>query len=457
MDDVTTADLLARMEAMAARLDGQASEIEGLRAENVAQAREIARLTPQASALGAAAATGEPGRTTTRRGLLRGALAAGAAATALAVAQATPAQAGTDGDVILGGNNNYTGATTFVVNGSTTAPSFAGYSRKIGVEGVGQRGGVGIRGSSSDGDGPDLNGAGNGVEGRSRTGNGVEGRSGFGNGIYGRSENGNGIGVRGESGTYVGVAGYGNSYVGVLGNGSSAGVRGEAPTGNGVLGIASGSGDGVQGRSGSGSGVRGISTSGVGIYGTSTSSVGVLAVSVSGYAMQVSSQSNYGFVAAGTPFAGVFAGNLYVQGSMTVASGAKSAAVKKRDGSMARVYCQESPEPWFEDFGTATLTGGQAVVDLDPEFDEVVKGDDYRVFLTAIGNTGFLFVSRKGPHRFEVRSEKGASATGSFDYRVVARRLDDVGKRLEKIDVPDIAKAQANLKARAPQPNKSAP
>ena len=30
-----------------------------------------------------------------------------------------------------------------------------------------------------------------------------------------------------------------------------------------------------------------------------------------------------------------------------------------------------------------------------------------------------------------------ASASGTFDYRVVARRLEDVGKRLEKVDVPD--------------------
>jgi len=37
------------------------------------------------------------------------------------------------------------------------------------------------------------------------------------------------------------------------------------------------------------------------------------------------------------------------------------------------MYCQESPEPWFEDFGTATLTNGRAVVELDPDFDAVVS------------------------------------------------------------------------------------
>ena len=42
----------------------------------------------------------------------------------------------------------------------------------------------------------------------------------------------------------------------------------------------------------------------------------------------------------------------------------------------------------------------------------MVKGDDYRVFLTEIGDCGGLYVSRKGPHRFEVRSRAGAGATG---------------------------------------------
>lgn len=75
---------------------------------------------------------------------------------------------------------------------------------------------------------------------------------------------------------------------------------------------------------------------------------------------------------------------------------------------------------------------------LDPEFDEVVKGDDYRVFQTVIGDCGGLYVSRKGPHRFVVQSRAGASADGTFDDRVVTRRLDDVGKRLERIDLPVI-------------------
>ncbi len=64
-------------------------------------------------------------------------------------------------------------------------------------------------------------------------------------------------------------------------------------------------------------------------------------------------------------------GNLYVQGNFQV-SGAKSAAVPHPDGTHRLLYCVESPEAWFEDFGTGTITAGKAEVTLDPDFAAVV-------------------------------------------------------------------------------------
>jgi hypothetical protein len=74
------------------------------------------------------------------------------------------------------------------------------------------------------------------------------------------------------------------------------------------------------------------------------------------------------------------------------------------------------------------LASGRAVVDLDSDFDAVVKGDDYRVLLTEVGDCGGLYVAREGPHRFAVRSRAGVAASGAFDYRVVARRKADLPK-----------------------------
>ena len=140
-----------------------------------------------------------------------------------------------------------------------------------------------------------------------------------------------------------------------------------------------------------------------------------------------------------TESAALFAGNVAITGSLTVqGSYPKSAAVKKRDGTLARMYCQEAPEPWFVDFGRGQIKDGKAVVDLDPELDQVVKGDDYHVFLTEYGDLRGLYVADVRPHRFEVRSRDGAAANGSFGYRVVARPLDDVGGRMEKVERPKL-------------------
>jgi hypothetical protein len=99
------------------------------------------------------------------------------------------------------------------------------------------------------------------------------------------------------------------------------------------------------------------------------------------------------------------------------------------------MYCQESTEPWFEDFGSATLANGRAVVDLDPDFDAVVKGDDYPIYTMPEGDCNGLFISRKGPHRFVVEELKGGKSNLPFRYRVVSRRRDNVGRRLEKVDL----------------------
>jgi hypothetical protein len=75
------------------------------------------------------------------------------------------------------------------------------------------------------------------------------------------------------------------------------------------------------------------------------------------------------------------------------------------------MYCQESPEPWFEDFGRGTLDQGRAEIALDPDFVGVVKGDDYDVFLTPYGDSKGLYVSSKGSGKFAVAEQQGGPAS----------------------------------------------
>ena len=434
-----------------------------------------------------------------RRGILAG--VATVVAGALARLTAQPVHAGIDGDLVLNASNTGTAITTlqslpaggsgYTVLRVTNLRIADAILADGGPGSLGNAGGRGINatgGNNDDGSfalpsaGGDaiLGTGGNTISAVGSGGRGVRGVGGAagtgtgGTGVEGTGGAPNGAGVRGAGGGSAGSQGSGvvavtnstsNAALQANNNGAGPGARGEATSGPGVLGEAT-SGPGVRGEATSGFGVFGESTSGVGVFGQSANSFGIFGTSGSSFGCGGASTAPgtaglFGFsstpgviglqgihtVAGG--FAGFFSGDVFITGSLTVASGAKSAAVKKKDGSMARVYCQESPEPWFEDFGTAELKGGQASVALDPEFDEVVKGDDYRVFLTPIEVECSLYVSRKGPHQFVVRTVGGAAVNGSFDYRVVARRAEAVGARLEKVQVPsvDVEKLKRDISA----------
>jgi hypothetical protein len=148
------------------------------------------------------------------------------------------------------------------------------------------------------------------------------------------------------------------------------------------------------------------------------------------------SASSYALVAtSSTGLAGLFQGNVLIQGSYT-ATGSKSAAVPHPDGTHRRMYCQESPEPWFEDFGEAQLSNGRADVRLDRDFAVVVHGDKYHIYLTPHGECEGLYVSSRNPNGFEVRELRRGTSSVGFSYRVVAKRKDIPGPRLERVNVP---------------------
>jgi hypothetical protein len=292
------------------------------------------------------------------------------------------------------------------------------------------------------------------------SGPGVDGEnSSTGPGVYGNnSANPGAPGVWGNSPNFLGVSGVGD--VGCYGRGTDTGVWGEgavtgvASTNSGwggyfkgsvigaigeinsstndrpaLLGRNLGNGPGILGTSsGQGSiGIGGGSDVGVGFWGTASSTgVGVLAASVSGTGLWAQSQ-NY--------FAGVFSGPVLVQGSLSV-TGAKSAAVRNSSGRLVRLYSVESPESWFEDLGTGQLNNGNATVALEPQFASLVKTDQYHIFLTPRGALkGTLYADNIGPDSFTVHDSGGASSV-AFDYRIVAKRGDITGARLEHVDEP---------------------
>lgn len=130
-------------------------------------------------------------------------------------------------------------------------------------------------------------------------------------------------------------------------------------------------------------------------------------------------------------------GNTWTNGSF---NGFKS--IEAKDGAThVAMKSIQSPEAWFEDFGSASLINGQAVVEIDELFTQVAStSTKYLVFLTAVSeNAVHLFVSKKAADSFTVKGVNldGSPANCSFDYRIVANDAEDKGQRFETVDIPE--------------------
>jgi len=265
------------------------------------------------------------------------------------------------------------------------------------------------------------------------------GSSGYTNGVYGQSSSPSGNGV---SGNALAISGFANGVYGQTASTDAAGVSGlaSAPTGYtaGVVG---------QSNSSSGSGLAGYerATSGVtaGVIGQVFSPQGIAGVfsNVPGQGLILQGLS-------GNSFTQVFSvdtnGNLQISGNLII-GGTKSSTAKLQDGREVALYAVESPENWFEDFGSAELSNGVAWVALDSSFAQTVNAAvNYHVFLTANGDSNGLYVARKTAAGFEIREHGGGTSNVAFDYRIVARRRGYEAIRL--LQVPE----RKNLEALHP-------
>jgi hypothetical protein len=233
--------------------------------------------------------------------------------------------------------------------------------------------------------------------------------------VFGWSRHG--VGVYGESQTHPGMIGLSDQYTGVVG---TSGNEGPMTFPNFYT------TPGVFGTSNQQAGVVGSSNGSYGVYGYSTNAAAVVGQ------------------AGPAAYAGVFFGNVAINGDLTVGGSfnLKGCAVPFPDGTHRTLYCMESPEVWFEDFGAAKLERGRAIVKLDADFAKVIKRGDYKVFLTPEAECRGLSVRRKRAASFEVRELMGGKSSVAFSYRIVGRRRDvRRHKRFPKFDMPSFPAA----------------
>ncbi|MBI4753315.1 hypothetical protein HY793_02940, partial [Candidatus Desantisbacteria bacterium] len=111
-------------------------------------------------------------------------------------------------------------------------------------------------------------------------------------------------------------------------------------------------------------------------------------------------------------------GTTSISGSLNV-DGMKYTTIDNK-----KLYTQESPELWIEDFGQGTLSSGATTVILDNKFINVIDdGYQIKVFLTLTSSDcPGLYVTNKTGSSFGVKEINNGTSTATFDYRVVGKR-----------------------------------
>jgi hypothetical protein len=131
------------------------------------------------------------------------------------------------------------------------------------------------------------------------------------------------------------------------------------------------------------------------------------------------------------------------------ALGTKSAVVPANDGSMVKLFAVESPQVWFDDYGSGRLTAGAAAISLDAGFAQTVNtAVEYHVFLTPKGDCKGLYVTNETITGFEVKELGGGASSVAFDYRVVALRKGYEDVRLPVTAVPKSTNSGATAQTR---------
>ncbi len=282
-------------------------------------------------------------------------------------------QANASNPLVLGKN---TGTGTGVQGESTGGFGVIGKSARTGVQGI------------------STGSVGNGVWGDSSADTGVFGSTSTGTGVFGNATGSGGVGVFGQSSANYGVQGnspnatgvYGNGILGVFGQGNNggSGVYGNSSTGVGVFGQ-SGNNDAVYGTSTNGTGVHGVG-SGVGVFGEA-GSYGVIARGSVGI---------YAAPTTGNTIAGLFGGNVQIQGNLSKSTGSFKID-HPLDPENKYLYHSfvESPDMKNIYDGTVTLDEeGKAVVEMPDYFSAL--NQDFRYQLTAVGAPGpNLYIAEK--------------------------------------------------------------
>lgn len=95
--------------------------------------------------------------------------------------------------------------------------------------------------------------------------------------------------------------------------------------------------------------------------------------------------------------------------------------------------CPESPEYWYQDYGTVRLVDGRAHIDLDPILADIVMVNEQypiRVFATPVDMTNFNGISmmNRTERGFDIVELNGGNHTGTIEYQLIVKPKTGFGE-----------------------------
>ncbi len=126
-------------------------------------------------------------------------------------------------------------------------------------------------------------------------------------------------------------------------------------------------------------------------------------------------------------------GDAFFRGDLNV-DGTKNAVVETANYGVRTTYADESTDVRFFDRGQCQLTDGQATVNLDPVFLELVTINEENPMLvqvTLTSDCNGVFIAEKTGSSFTVKELQGGDSSATFDWEVAAKRKDCEDMRLE--------------------------
>ncbi|MBX7242736.1 MAG: hypothetical protein K1X92_13420, partial [Bacteroidia bacterium] len=141
----------------------------------------------------------------------------------------------------------------------------------------------------------------------------------------------------------------------------------------------------------------------------------------------------------GNNYAGTNVAYAYVGGNdgfgatKITGTGAVAEIVPTPNHGRVKLFCPESPEYWYQDYGTVNLTEGFAHVELDPILAEIIvvnEENPIKVFATPVNMLYFegVTITNQTATGFDLVELNGAKHSGKVDYQLICKPKTNFGQ-----------------------------